>query len=129
MVLLRVLTGSQAGAVTQARCFPFRVGRASSADWRIEAPGVWDEQFEILLSQADGFLLAANAATLTCVNGERVSQAPLRNGDHIECGDLRIQFWLSPAHQRGLRARETATWVALAGLAAVQAYLFWWLTQ
>ncbi len=129
MVLLRVLSGSKAGAVTPVRRFPFSVGRGATADWRIEMPGVWDEQFKIALSPSDGFLLSANPLSLTCVNGERVSRVPLRNGDRIECGDLRVQFWLSPARQRGLRAREMFTWIALAGLMAAEAYLCWWLTR
>ena len=129
MVLLRVLAGSQAGAFTVARHFPFRVGRGATAHWRIEAPGVWDEQFEITCSPTEGFALAANPAGLTFVNGQRASRVALRNGDQIECGDARLQFWLSPAQQRGLRARELATWAALAGLAAVQACLCWWLTH
>lgn len=129
MVLLRVLTGSQAGMDTIARRFPFRVGRAATADWPLEAPGVWDHQFEITASPTDGCVLSANPASLTLVNGQRAERVVLRNGDQIECGDLRLQFWLSPARQRRLGARETATWVALAGLAAAQACLCWWLTR
>jgi len=129
MILLRVLTGGRAGTTAVARRFPFRVGRGAATDLRLEAPGIWDQHFEITPSSADGFTLSANPASLTLVNGVRAASVALKNGDQIECGDLRLQFWLSPAQQRGLRARETATWLALAGLVVSQACLCWWLPQ
>lgn len=129
MVLLRVQSGLPGGGEAVARRFPFRVGRAANADWRLEAPGVWDQQFEIECSRADGLVLAANPASLTLVNGQRAERIILKNGDHIECGALKLQFWLSPTHQRGLRAREAVTWLGLIAFAGVQGFLCWWLTQ
>jgi len=129
MILLRVLNGSMAGASAVARRFPFRVGRAADADFRLEAPGIWDQHFEITLSSTDGFALAANPSSLTLVNGTRAAAVALKNGDQIECGALRLRFWLSPVQQLGLRAREVATWIALGGLVLAQGCLCWWLTQ
>ena len=129
MVLLRVLSGISGGGATVARRFPFRVGRGAQAQWRLEAPGLWEDHFTIDSSAGEGFVLSANPATWTLVNGERAGRVVLKNGDRIECGGLTVQFWLSPAQQRGLRLRETLTWIALAGFTAGQGLLCWWLIQ
>jgi len=49
----------------------------------------------------------------------------LRNGDLIEVGPLKIQFWLSETRQRSLRTREFFTWFALAALCAGQIVLIY----
>jgi pSer/pThr/pTyr-binding forkhead associated (FHA) protein len=125
MVQLKVFSGNQAGAVTLARRFPFVVGRNSTADLCLEQDGIWDRHLEFHLQIPDGFLLKAHPCALTSVNGQPVQQAFLRNGDLIEVGPLKIQFWLSETRQRGLRTREFLTWFALAALCAGQIVLIY----
>ena len=125
MVQLQILSGKHAGTTTLARRFPFVVGRNSTADLCLEQDGIWDRHLEFHLQIPDGFLLKANPRALTSVNGQPVQQAFLRNGDLIEVGPLKIQFWLSETRQRGLRTREFLTWFALAALCAGQIVLIY----
>jgi len=53
----------------------------------------------------------------------------LRNGDAIEIGSLKIQFWLSEARQRGLRLREWFVWVLIAAVCLGQVALIYGLVQ
>ncbi|MGD0538375.1 MAG: FHA domain-containing protein [Verrucomicrobiota bacterium] len=129
MVLFRILSGKLAGTEIVACHFPFRVGRAPTADLRLEARGVWDQHCELLKEVPRGIVLQANHASLTLLNGERVEEATLRNGDLLELGEVRLQFWLSPAVQTGLAAREILTWLTLAGLLFAQIGLIYWLTH
>ena len=125
MVQLKVFTGKHPGTATLARRFPFVVGRSSTADLCLEQDGIWDRHLEFHLQIPDGFLLKAHPLALTSVNGLPVQQAFLRNGDLIEVGPLKIQFWLSETRQRGLRTREFLTWFALAALCAGQIVLIY----
>ena len=125
MVQLKVFSGNQAGPATLARRFPFVVGRNRTADLCLEQDGIWDRHLEFHLQIPDGFLLKAHPRALTSVNGQQVQQTFLRNGDLIEVGPLKIQFWLSETRQRGLRTREFLTWFALAALCATQIVLIY----
>jgi len=127
MVQLSILSGRQAGSRWVARRFPVRVGRAASADLKIDDPGVWDEHFEILLNPKEGFRLRAGEDALVTVNGQPVRFGLLRNGDSIEIGAAKIQFWLSEARQRGMRLREMMTWLGIALISLGQVGLVYWL--
>ena len=129
MVQLKVFSGKQAGTATLARRFPFVVGRNRAADLCLEQDGIWDRHLELHLQIPDGFLLKAHPRALTSVNGQPVQQAFLRNGDLIEVGPLKIQFWLSETRQRGFLTREFLTWFALAALCAGQIILIYGLSS
>ncbi len=113
MVQFSVLSGRQAGARRAARRFPVRLGRAAANDLQFDDPGVWDEHLELNLRPAEGFLLAPRPNALTRVNGQPVQSVLLRNGDCIEFGSVKLQFWLGEARQRGLRGRELFVWTLL----------------
>src|SRR5262245_60840527 len=102
MVQLRILSGKQPGAAYFARRFPVRIGRAAANDLRLEEDGVWDQHFELGLDPAEGFLLHLYPGALATINGAPLPPTPLRNGDTIEIGSLKIQFWLTETRQRGL---------------------------
>jgi len=125
MVQLRVLAGSRAGSRVVARRFPFRVGRASTADLCLPDAGVWDEHAVLALDATRGFVLRAQGAALLHHNGRPVSEAILRNGDQLELGSARLQFWLDDAHQRGLRGRELAVWVLVGLITLAQVALLY----
>ncbi len=120
MVLLRLVSGSTAGQETVARRFPFQVGRGPQAQLRIEQPGVWESHFVIERPPGQALALRALAGAITLVNGVRVETVALRNGDLIEAGAARIQFWLSPVNQTGLALRESLTWIGLAAITAFE---------
>ena len=105
------------------RRFPFGIGRAPEADLRIEGEGVWDHHATLRFEQQEGFFLTAEASALVSVNGQRTDRVRLRNGDVVECGSVKMRFWLAPSRQRSLAPRELLTWVGLAALLGVQVLL------
>ena len=127
MVELTLKSGPGAAQSRVADRFPFLVGRSSSADFPIEAKGVWDEHFELSLADGNSIKLAARPPALTLVNGAQVSEALLRNGDVIQAGQATLRFGLSAARPKGFRAREAVVWASLALLTVAQAGLIWWL--
>jgi hypothetical protein len=126
---LDILSGTKAGTQWVARRVPFCVGRSAQAALVLDDDGVWDRHLEIDLRADQGAVLTASAEALTLVNGLRVHQTVLRNGDLIELGAARLRFGLSPTRQRSLRLRETLTWVALVTLCLAQVALIYWLLE
>ena len=129
MIQLQIRSGKKAGTTSVARRFPFHIGRSSAADLCLEEDGVWDRHLELDLITPDGFVLRTQPNALVAVNGQRIEQAVLRNGDLIEIGSLKMRFWLSETRQIGLRFREWLTWCALVLLSAGQVCLVYWLLQ
>ena len=111
MIQLTVLTGKKAGTEWVARGFPVRIGRHEGNDLVLDDDGVWDRHFDLDLQRYTGVHLTAQPEALTAVNGERVQEILLRNGDRIELGSVQVRFDLAPTRQRSLRFREAATWV------------------
>jgi pSer/pThr/pTyr-binding forkhead associated (FHA) protein len=126
MLQLKILSGKQAGAVWNARRFPVRIGRAADSDLRLEEEGVWERHLALDFDPAEGVVLSALPDALASVNGEPLQQTILHNGDLIEFGSLRLQFWLSETRQRGLRFREALTWLGITAVAALQVALIYW---
>ena len=127
MVQLRVLSGKKAGTVWVARRFPVRVGRAAQADLQLEEDGVWDQHLQLDFNPAEGIVLSAQSNALVAVNGQPAQQTILRNGDAIDIGSIKVQFWLSETRQRGLRFREVLTWAGIAAISLGQVALIYWL--
>jgi pSer/pThr/pTyr-binding forkhead associated (FHA) protein len=113
MVQLRILSGKYAGAVHHLRRFPCLIGRSADAELRLEEPGVWDRHLELRLDARAGFGVRVLPGARAALNGQNLTESPLRNGDTIEAGCVKIQFWLSQPRQRSLLPRERLTWAAL----------------
>jgi len=128
MIQLNVLSGKKAGSQAVVRRFPFRVGRASDNDLKLDDDGVWDQHLALGF-QSGGFNLAVAPSALVAVNGEPFQNQTLRNGDVITIGSAKLQFWLAAARQRGLRFRELFVWVLIAAVTAVQFTLIYWLLR
>ena len=129
MVQLKVLSGKKAGTVWLARRFPVRLGRSGRADLQLDDEGVWDRHLQLDFRPGEGFVLKTEPDALATVNGEAAHQAVLRNGDAIDLGSARIQFWLGEVRQRGLRFREVLTWTGLAAVTLAQVALVYWLLR
>ena len=69
----------------------------------------------------------AKAVLAAIAYHQPVSRAVLRNGDTIDLGGARLQFWLSDTTQRGLRFREWLTWAGIAAVTLAQVALIYWL--
>lgn len=129
MVHLHVLSGKKAGNRTVASHFPFRIGRASKNHLSLEDDGVWDHHLSLEFKRKDGIHLTASPSALAAINGSPVETALLRNGDIITVGSAKIQFWLAPAKQKGLRMREYSVWMLLGLITFLQVALICFLRR
>ena len=129
MVQLKILSGKKAGTTWVDRRFPVRVGRDPSCDLQFEEHGVWNEHFRIGLNSSAGFVLETQPDALVTANGQPVQRAVLRNGDTLEIGALKLQFWLGEARQRGLRSAERLVWAVILAVSSGQIALAYWLSR
>lgn len=128
MVQLNVLSGKKAGSQTVVRRFPFRIGRAPQNDLPLDDDGVWDSHLALELQRDnDRFILVVAPNALATVNNQSIETAPLRNGDIISLGSVKLQFWLAAVKQRGLRLRELFVWALLLLVTLAQFVLIYWL--
>ena len=125
MIQLKILSGKLAGELRFVRQFPFHIGRAADNDLRLDDPGVWDQHLTIGLDKTEGFTLTTAPETFCAVNEASQSFVRLRNGDLLSFGSARIQFWLAPPKQRGLRLRELFVWLLLALVTLAQLALLY----
>ncbi len=116
-----------AGTVVVARRFPFRVGRSAGANLQIEDVGIWDEHLNLSLNPGGEVEATVQSGALVTVNGETLTDRPLRNGDIIQIGAVQLAFGLSPTRQRSFRGREALVWTGLALLCLAQVALIYWL--
>jgi predicted component of type VI protein secretion system len=129
MVQLEILSGKKAGSSWDARRFPVRVGRSANSDLQLEEPGVWDDHLKISLAPAEGFVVETQANAVATINGQPAQRVVLRNGDTIEMGSIKLQFWLSKAGQRGQAVREAFVWTLITLVCLAQIALVYWLLQ
>jgi pSer/pThr/pTyr-binding forkhead associated (FHA) protein len=120
MVQFSILSGRQTGSVKEIHCFPCVIGRSASADLRLEESGVWDQHLVLTLDSSHRFILKAFPNALAAANGKGFHEITLRNGDLIEIGSVKLQFWLNETRQKSLRMRELVTWLAFGFLCAGQ---------
>jgi hypothetical protein len=127
MVQLKILSGKKAGTAWTARHFPVRIGRSTKMDLRLEEDGVWDSHLRLDFQRDKGIVLTTQGEALASVNSEPVREALLRGGDHIDCGSVRLQFWLSDNFQPGIGFRELLIWSGIAAITLGQVWLIYWL--
>jgi pSer/pThr/pTyr-binding forkhead associated (FHA) protein len=125
MIQLKVLSGKQAGSTTVARRFPFQIGRTEGSDLVIPEPGVWDRHLVIQFEPGNGFTATPQGEALMTVNGEPTRGTRLCNGDSIEIGGVRLQFWLGDTRQAGFRLREWFVWTGIALVTLAQVALIY----
>jgi hypothetical protein len=129
MVQIKILSGTMAGSSWDARHFPVRIGRSTNSDLQLEEPGVWDDHLTLSLDPAEGFLLQTEPNALASINGHPAPNAILRNGDTIEIGSVKLQFWLSEPQQRGQVLREIFVWTLITVVCLAQIALVYWLLR
>ncbi|HUA66707.1 MAG TPA: FHA domain-containing protein [Alphaproteobacteria bacterium] len=113
MIQLYVLSGKKAGSRVAASRFPFRIGRDPESDLPLDDDGVWGRHIVLEFRRKEGFRLAATPEAIAAVNSQPAAEVLLRNGDIITLGSAKLQFWIAPASQRGLRLRENLVWALL----------------
>jgi pSer/pThr/pTyr-binding forkhead associated (FHA) protein len=129
VIQFRIVSGKKAGATWVARRFPVRIGRDVHSDLCLEEEGVWERHLGLHFDKAAGIVMVAEPRAITSVNGERVEQAVLRNGDLLEIGSARLQFLLGETRQVALAVREWLTWFLVAGISLGQIALVYWLLR
>jgi pSer/pThr/pTyr-binding forkhead associated (FHA) protein len=129
MVQFEILSGKTAGTKWVARRFPVRIGRSAESHLQLEEQGVWDEHVQISLNPAAGFVLETKPEAFVSVNGQQLERAVLRNGDTLQIGAVKLQFWLSEARQGGLQFQEGMVWVTLLVVSIGQIALIYWLIR
>lgn len=127
MVQIKILSGNKAGSSWDARHFPVRIGRSAKSHLQLEEAGVWDDHLKLSQNHTDGFVLETHTNALASINGQPVQRAVLRNGDTIEVGSVKLQFWLSEPRQRGQALREAFVWALITGVCLGQVALVYWL--
>ncbi len=125
MVQLKVLTGSQAGTTRKLDCFPASIGRAASAAIQLQDAGVWDQHLALELDAEEGFFAKVSPDALASLNGQAFRREKLRNGDLLEMGAVKLQFWIDGAPQSNLAWRERFLWVFVLAIVAAEAILLW----
>ena len=128
-VHFKILSGKKAGVLWEARRFPVRIGRAATADLQLEDDGVWDNHFQLDFLPAQGVVLRAQPHAWVQVNGQKLDQVVLRNGDTIEMGLIRLQFWLGQTRQVGLGLKEGFSWSLIVAISLAQVALIYWLLR
>lgn len=123
MVQLRVLNGSRAGTAQTAVQFPCTIGRSPNDTLQLKEAGVWDNHLQLDLQVPDGFRLSRLGEGRASVNGSEFDELLLRNGDVIELGAVKVQFWLGEVRQTDNRLREALVWLGLAVLVVLEGML------
>jgi len=129
MIQIKILSGIKAGSSWDARHFPVRIGRSAKSHLQLEEAGVWDDHLKLSQDRAEGFVLETHANALASINGQPVQRSILRNGDTIEVGSVKLQFWLSEPRQRGQVLRETFVWMLITAVCLGQVALVYWLLK
>lgn len=129
MVQIKILSGKRAGSSWDARRFPVRIGRSANSDLQLEEAGVWDSHLTLGLDPSEGFLLQTEPNALASVNGHPAPRTALRNGDTIEIGSVKLQFWMSEPRQRGQAFREIFVWMLITAVCLAQIALVYWLLR
>ena len=129
MIELHILSGKKAGATVSVSKFPFQVGRTGSSALTLDEAG-----FGISISkspgrQAEKLVLNANSKATTVVNGEKVKEVSLREGDVIEAGAVKMRFGFEAVRQKSLGTREMMTWIGLGALSLGQIALIYQLLR
>jgi hypothetical protein len=125
MIQLHILSGKMAGEDIFVRRFPFRIGRATGNGLILDDAGVWDTHLTLEFKKNEGFTLATTPEAFAAINDEQKQSARLRNGDIISFGSAKLQVWLAPPVQRGLRLRELIVWLLLIAVTAFQFFLIY----
>ena len=129
MVQFKILSGKMAGAMIAARHFPWQIGRGAESDCKLEEAGIWDRHLVLTFDSAEGFLLNVQLQALAAINGQPFLQRILRNGDLIEIGPVKMQFWLGGSRLANLKVREAFLWLLLGSITVGQLGVIFWLLK
>ncbi len=96
MWALRILNGPQAGELYTLKQGKNRLGRSPQCDFSLQVPGISKEHFEIMLFGEKMVLTDLQSSNGTLVNGVRVQNAILHNGDKIMIDKILFDVVMAP---------------------------------
>jgi len=95
MACLLITTGEQAGTYYQLTKRPLAAGRDPARDIQLIDPEVSRKHFQIR-ADGDGYLIAdMKSRNGIYVNGEKVTEHRLADGDRIQAGDTELTFHMA----------------------------------
>ena len=125
---LHITAGEMAGQYYPASNFPLTIGRRKDCNLQMTDSGIWEQHLEIDVDKQYRLFIHCNPETTAMINGEPLREAQtLRNGDQIEFGTGKIQFWLGNVRQKNLHNQEKIMWVLLVILTLIEITLILWL--
>ena len=128
MVQLNILSGEYEQQFVKSNTFPIRIGRGENCQLQLVDTGIWENHLELNLNEEQHFTIRTASDATAMVNGKPLKGVQLlRNGDLIEIGLVKIQFWLGTVQQKNLRIREAAAWALLLAVTMAEIYLLFWL--
>jgi pSer/pThr/pTyr-binding forkhead associated (FHA) protein len=95
----------------------------------LDDDGVWENHLTLEFQGSEQFVVQTTGGALVSVNQQPVQSLPLRNGDIISLGSVKLQFWLAATSQRSLKLRESLVWGLLAVVTGSQVALIYWLSH
>ena len=129
LIQLQIRQGAAAGHVLSTDQLPIRLGRGKGCHLQLTEEGVWEQHGEIDVNIDQQFILRRHPAAGVMINGEPAGEiTTLGNGDEIELGTAKLQFWLGGVRQKNLAVREAAAWVLLGTITLAEVILLLWLT-
>ena len=128
MVQLNILSGEYQQQFVKSNTFPIRIGRGENCQLQLVDTGIWENHLELNLNEKHHFTIRTASDATAMVNGKPLKGVQLlRNGDLIEIGLVKIQFWLGTVQQKNLGIREAAVWALLLAVTMAEIYLLFWL--
>ena len=129
LVQLQVRQGVAVGHVLLTKQLPLRLGRGKGCHMQLTEEGVWEQHGEIDINADQQFILRRHPEASVMINGEPAGEiTTLGNGDEIELGSAKLQFWLGGVRQKNLAAREASAWALLGAIILAEIILLFWLT-
>lgn len=92
----------------------------------LSGPGVWDHHFDLEVTPQGRVGMRSFGGASVLIDGQAVTEAPLRNGTLLDLAGVRVRFALAPGEQRSLAWRERVFWMAAVALVGVQVGLLIW---
>lgn len=129
LIQVQVQSGMAAGHTIAVNQLPIRLGRGKGCQLQLADHGVWEQHAELDINESGQFILRRHPEAGVMINGEPAEECTaLCNGDAIELGSAKLQFWLGTVRQKNLAAREAAAWALLAAVTVAEVILLLWLT-
>jgi len=95
----------------------------------MEEAGVWDEHVKLSLDPPKVFCSKLKTDAFASINGKQAQRAALRNGDIIELGSLKLQFWLSEAPRVDCGFAKRLSGTIITAVCLAQVALVYWLIK